>query len=74
MKNLNEQICRIRKVMGLNEDLNTVSEDITTMDKPVEDTFLTKALNSLSSFIRGKELNDLLNNKRQGYSCLKFFT
>lgn len=38
-----------------------IKEDITTSDKPVEDSFLTKALNSLSGFIRGKELNDFLN-------------
>ena len=37
-----------------------IKEEITTT-KPVEDSFLTKALNVLSTFIRGKELIDFFN-------------
>jgi hypothetical protein len=37
-----------------------IKEEITTNNKPVEDSFLTKTLNSLSKFIRGEELINFL--------------
>ena len=37
-----------------------LKEEITT-NKPVEDSFLTKALNSLSGFIRGTDLTNFFN-------------
>ena len=40
--------------------IDILNEEI-TVSKPVEDSFLTKSLNALSSFIRGKELTDFLN-------------
>ena len=40
--------------------IDILNEEI-TVSKPVEDSFLTKSLNALSSFIKGKELTDFLN-------------
>lgn len=37
-----------------------LKEEITTKDEPVEDSFLTKTLNSLSKFIKGEELFNFL--------------
>jgi len=52
--NLQEQISRIQSMMGLTEEVK--SEDI-----EIESDFLTKILKSISRFIQGKELYDLLS-------------
>lgn len=41
--------------------IDLLKEEITADNKPVEDSFLTKSISALSSFIRGKDLNDFLN-------------
>jgi hypothetical protein len=41
--------------------IDIIKEEITTTNKPVEDSFLTKSLNAIGSFIRGKELTDFFN-------------
>lgn len=52
--NLQEQINRMKSMMGLNEEVK--SENI-----EIESNFLTKTLKSISRFIQGKELYDLLS-------------
>ena len=52
--NLQEQISRIQSMMGL-------TEEVKSGDIEIESDFLTKTLKSISRFIQGKELYDLLS-------------
>jgi len=55
---LNKEFLRMQKLAGI------INEDITLSDKPVEDSFLTKSLNSISRFIKDKDVNILLDKIR----------